>query len=105
MLLPTDLAANDYFGQSVAISGNWAIVGAHDADASGLPDTGAAYVFQLTDDKWVQKHKLQPADVGRDDRFGWSVAISGNQTIVGAYCCDAAGFPDAGAAYIFEAVV
>ncbi|NEP61320.1 MAG: PKD domain-containing protein, partial [Symploca sp. SIO2G7] len=100
-LQPPDLQRNDYFGYSVAISGEVAIVGAHLADAPGKPDAGVAYIFKLAGGTW-QQQKLQPPDLQRNDYFGWSVAISGEVAIVGTRLADAPGKPDAGAAYIFK---
>jgi hypothetical protein len=101
-LQPLDLGTNDYFGESVGISGNAAIVGAYNADAQGKSDCGAAYIFHLENGQWVQQHKLQPLDLGSSDLFGSSVAIAGNLAIVGAIYADVAGKGNAGAAYIFQ---
>ena len=38
----------DVFGFSVAISGNYAIVGAHGEDDAGGTDSGKAYVYQIS---------------------------------------------------------
>ncbi|NER21601.1 MAG: hypothetical protein F6J96_13055 [Symploca sp. SIO1C2] len=101
-LQPPDLQHSDYFGWSVAISGELAIVGALYTDAPGKVNTGAAYIFKLAGATWQQQQKLQPPDLQRDDQFGCSVAISGELAIVGAHSTDAPGKPDAGAAYIFK---
>ncbi len=55
-LQPNELQRSDYFGYSVSISGNWAIVGAYYADAAGSKyDAGAAYMFQFQNGVWQQK--------------------------------------------------
>ena len=79
-LSPLGDLPNDDFGHSVAISGNWAIVGAIGKDVN----KGAAYIYQLTGGTWARKEKLQPSDLEEGDNFGHSVAISGNWAIVGA---------------------
>jgi hypothetical protein len=95
---------NDWFGYSVSISGDVAIVGAVLEDAKGN-NAGAAYIFKRGDSGWVQKQKLTATDGAKDDQFGWSVSISGDVAIVGAWGKDG-GSKDpktnAGAAYIFE---
>ncbi len=99
-LVAEDGAANDYFGGSVSISGNIAVIGASLNDAQGR-DFGAAYVFvKGADGTWSQKAKLIAQDGGVDEFFGGSVAVSGGTAVVGS--------PDAGelnvgpgAAYIF----
>jgi hypothetical protein len=99
-LQPIDLGTRDYFGFSVSISGNFAIVGANHPDASGKHTASAAYIFHLENGKWVQQNKLQPLDLGSG--FGSSVAIAGNWAIVGAFAVDVAGKTDAGVAYIYQ---
>jgi hypothetical protein len=110
-LVASDRAANDHFGYSVAISGNYAIVGARFEDhnvggADSLSKAGAAYIFVRSVDTWTLQQKIVAPDRATDDLFGMSVAISGNYAIIGAYQEDedASGantFINAGAAYIF----
>lgn len=102
LLQPSDLVASDYFGYSVAISGNLAIVGAYMAEAPGKTNAGAAYIFALEDGKWVQKQKLQPGELAANDYFGYSVAIENDTAMVGAYLREDDGNANAGAVYVFE---
>jgi hypothetical protein len=100
-LLAYDGSIRKYFGSSVAISGNYAIIGAWYED--GIMK-GSAYIFErerVSDGNWTQKTKLLASDGGNGDKFGYSVAISGNYAIVAASADDDKG-TDAGAAYIFE---
>jgi hypothetical protein len=108
-LVAPDAQANDWFGRSVAISGDYAIVGAYGEDGgAGNPrtDAGASYIFHRTgDDTWDDGVKLVAPDAQAIDYFGSSVAISGDYAIVGAYLEDGgAGDPrtDAGTAYLFH---
>jgi hypothetical protein len=107
-LVATDAQANDYFGFSVALSGDYAIVGAFGEDGGdGDPatDAGAAYLFRRTGpNSWDSGTKLEAPDIQTDDRFGWSVTLSGDYAIVGAYLEDGGDddpATDAGAAYIY----
>ena len=97
-LLPSDGAADDQFGDSVAISGNTAIVGARYDDDFGSA-SGSAYLFDIT--TGAQLAKLLPSDGVADDQFGNSVAISGNTAIVGAQYNDDLG-SYSGSAYLFD---
>ena len=91
----------DFFGHSVAISGEYAIVGAFQEDANGN-NSGAVYVFQRTGtNTWDNGTKLVAFDGEPGDSFGISVAMDGQFAIVGANFEDARGL-DAGAAYIFR---
>lgn len=101
-ILAKDGATEDFFGFSVAISGDTAIVGAFKADdeANGT-DAGAAYVFTRFGAKWQQEAKLTAHDGQAGDTLGGNVAISGNTAVVGAIGHDANG-DNAGAVYVFE---
>ena len=91
-LIASDAEARDKFGNSVSISGNYAIVGAYQDDS----EKGSAYIFDVTTGAELQKLTASNADEG--DRFGYSVSISGNYAIVGAYQDDS----EKGSAYIFD---
>jgi|GEM_PF-2164936 len=96
-LTAADAAARDYFGNSVSISGDCAIVGAKRDDDNG-ENSGSAYKFSFDDGEWIQQAKLTADDGGENDRFGYSVSISGDNAIIGAYYGD----DGSGSAYIFQ---
>lgn len=85
-LQASDFANGDKLGDSVAIDGDYAIGGADLADKPGANDAGAAYIFVYDADNltWVEQQKLQPGDLTANNRFGFSVAISGDVAVVGA---------------------
>ncbi len=97
----SDAAAGDLFGFSVAISGNTALVGAR-WDDDGGPKSGSAYLFDVTTGNQIAK--LTADDAATDDIFGFSVAISGNTALVGAFRDDDGG-SDSGSAYLFENII
>ncbi len=99
-LLPDDGAVGDYFGYSVSISGDYAIVGAYKDDDNGT-DSGSAYIFQRTENGWIQMAKLLSEDGAAGDSFGRAVSISGDVVIVGADGDDDNGY-NSGSAYIFK---
>ncbi len=87
--------AGDEFGFSVAISGDTVVVGApeEDSTATGVNGdqldnsssrVGAAYVFIRTGGSWSQQAYLKASNPEFFDRFGYSVAISGDTLVVGA---------------------
>ncbi len=79
----SDTALNDNFGYSVAIDGDYAIVGAYLNDAIGV-DSGSAYIFKRSGSSWSEQAKLTASDGSANAGFGWSVAIDSNAVIVGA---------------------
>ena len=100
-LTATDGAANDLFGVSVAISGDYAIVGAYGDDIGANGDQGSAYVFFRSGSSWTQQQKLTAADGAVNDNFGIGVAISGDYALVGAYQDDIGANANQGSAYVF----
>ena len=98
-----DTSVTDYFGYSVAISNNYAIVSAPNEDEAGGSASGKAYIFNVSTGALV--HTLDnPNAYGTSavDRFGHSVAISGDRAIVGTFQEDDAGGSNSGKAYIFN---
>ena len=101
-LTASDAAVEDYFGHSVSISGNVAVVGAPYDDDAG-PFSGSAYVFEhnTVTGVWVEVQKLTASDADAYDAFGESVALEGSVAFVGAYHDDD-GDLNAGAVYVFD---
>lgn len=108
----SDRSLNDSYAYSVAISGNYAIVGGlmEDSDGNGLNnliDAGAAYILFNNEGNWVQIRKITAPVRGFGDAFGISVAIDGDYAVVGAFLDDEDAsegntVADAGAAFIFQ---
>ena len=98
-LTASDAAFFDFFGASVAVSGDTAVVGSP-ADGDG---SGSAYVFTRDGlGVWTEQHKLTASDAAADDQFGFSVAVSGDTVVVGSPGDDDAGPGSAsGSAYVF----
>ena len=100
-LTASDGAASDNFGYSVAVSGDTAVVGAHNDDTRGGVDAGSAYVFTRTGTTWTQQAKLTASDGAEGDFFGVSVAVDGDTAVVGAYGDDTRAGTDRGSAAVF----
>ena len=83
-LTASDSAANDYFGKSVALSGDTAVIGAEGEGDWEEAFQGAAYVFVRGGVAWSQQAKLTASDRAQFDRFGGSVALSGDTAVIGA---------------------
>ncbi|MBF0346438.1 MAG: FG-GAP repeat protein, partial [Magnetococcales bacterium] len=100
-----DAAIYDTFGHSVAISGDYAIIGApfDDNDANpGIYDTGSAYLFHKVDGVWTQQSKLLGSSQNWYDDFGYSVAIDGNIALVSSPFYDHSGYYDSGVVHVYE---
>jgi len=93
-LSASDPTLGKNFGDSVAINGDTAIIGAPGDNQW----TGAAYIFTRTGTTWTQQAKLTAGDGAVEDEFGFSVALSGDTAAVGA---SYAGNGWTGQAYVF----
>jgi hypothetical protein len=93
-LVPTDVAEEAYFGWSVAIEGDMAVVG-----APGVDDArGAAYVFVFGIERAFEDAKLTGSDAGVNDGVGRSVSIDNGVIVAGATW----GGADPRTIYLFE---
>ena len=95
-------STGDVFGRSIAIDGNYAIIGAAEDDAGGTL-SGKAYIFDVTTGTLL-KTLDNPNAYGThtDDNFGRTAAISGNYAAVGAHYEDDASGVNSGKLYIYE---
>ena len=99
-LTAVDAAPYDYFGASVSIAGDYAVVGAFGNEDNGS-DSGSAYIFMNNHNgSWSQQDKLTAEDAAADDYFGASVSIDGDHVVVGAHY-DGDNGSYSGSAYIF----
>ena len=100
-LLASDAAPIEYFGCSVSLSGDYAIVGAYWDDPITGTNSGAAYIFHRSGNDWTQEAVLSADDGAERDEFAYSVSLSGDYAIVGAKFDDDNGV-NSGSAYIFR---
>ncbi len=107
----TEITPGDRFGIAVALNGDRALVGADESGAGGNAG-GAAFVYEWNGSAWVQRQRLVASDRPPtfpdrwDERFGGSVALSGDHAVVGAQYArvdptDTSGPVERGAAYLF----
>ncbi|MCB0851843.1 MAG: T9SS type A sorting domain-containing protein [Bacteroidetes bacterium] len=112
-VVSTDRSLFDWFGVSVDISGDYAVIGSMQ-DAAGVnggssvPQAGSAYIFERgVAGGWNMAQKIVADDRTSFSSFGVAVAIDSNRIVVGAHQedYDTSGtnpLENAGAAYIYE---
>jgi hypothetical protein len=100
-LTASGVSTAHWFGNSVAISGDTAVVGALADGGLTTNQTGAAYVFVRSGTSWTQQARLVASDAENEDRFGTSLAISGDTVVIGSPQDDGPGGLSTGSAYIF----
>jgi FG-GAP repeat len=94
--------AGDNFGESVSISGNYAIIGAPGDDDGADSNQGSVSFFRYDGINWVLMQKITDITGDALDSFGNSVSISGNYAIVGAYLDNVGTNSFQGSASIYE---
>jgi hypothetical protein len=103
-LVASDAAVDDWFGCAVALSDAYALVGAYKYNQSTtIYDSGAAYLFDAA--TGAQIRKLTASDAGKQDWYGYAVAVSDAYAVVGAPNWDGIGTTrtDCGAVYVYAA--
>lgn len=96
--------ASDQFGYRVAIGDSYAVVAVPLEDSSGGTSSGVIYIYDLSDGSLAYT-VVDPNPYGTtaSDQFGYSVDMSGNTIVVGAYLEDDAGGTTSGKVYIIDA--
>lgn len=97
-IVASDGAADDYFGESVAIDGGTALVAAPQDDDLGS-NSGSVYVFDVVSGSEVRK--LLASDGSPNDGFGSAVTVLGSLAAIGAPGDDDFG-SSSGAVYLFD---
>lgn len=121
-LKASNTQSGDWFGYSVAVSGDTVVVGAHKENGAstgvngdqgnGEVWAGAAYVFVRNNGVWSQQAYVKPSNTDRTDYFGSAVAIDGDTMAISSIQEDSAatgvggnqaseGALDSGAVYVF----
>jgi hypothetical protein len=91
---------HDAFGQSIALRGTTALIGAVDVNNW----EGAIYVFTQTNGVWTEGQEFMADDGAPGDQatFGTAIMIDGDTAVIGALGATVNGHPNQGAAYVFK---
>lgn len=102
-LTASDGAYGDFFGVSVSLNGNTAVIGALGESPGSCcwGHSGSAYVFVNSSGVWIQQQKLTAGDGAGTDAFGESVSISGDTAVIGSPYKQVGSHYQQGAAYVF----
>jgi hypothetical protein len=100
-LVAAEGALEDFFGYSVAVSGDTAIVGAYLDDVGANVDQGSATVFTRSGNTWGLQAQLLAGDGAAGDYFGISVAVDGDMAVVGALGDDVGANQGQGSATVY----
>lgn len=110
-LKASNVGAGDQFGAAVDVDGDFLVIGSpHEAtDTPGINpqpndragSSGAAYIFQRIDDRWLEVAFLKPSRVTNSGNFGARVGISDNTVVVSAPRNDSPSLRSVGSAFVF----
>ena len=92
----------DRFGTSVSLRNDRAVIGAPFKTVDGKASAGEAFVFERSGDAWSFSEIITHDSLEAGDCFGWSVALSGDVSVIGAKLKDFEDRENSGAAYVFE---
>lgn len=101
MLTASHMSGGDFFGFSVSLQGERALIGAGNARGLDNTHTGSVYYFAFENESWVQKQEFFASDPTQSNRFGHSVSMYGDRALIG----DTSGTVndiDVGSAYVFS---
>ena len=100
-LAASDGATNDSFGESVALEGGTALIGAYNATINGHIWQGAVYFFTESNGSWSEGQKLTASDGTAGANFGNAVALNGSTALIGADASTVGSNTYQGKAYLF----
>lgn len=91
----------DQFGCAVAVSEQYAIVGARENDEADA-NAGRVMLYERTPDSWEEVASLVDPNGAAHDFLGYSVEIQGERAVAGAYAKDTLGLLNVGAVLVFD---
>ena len=99
-LRASDAGAGEFFGTSVSLDGDRALIGSIRADGLNA-DTGAAYLFERTAGNWSEQVKFSELESAAGDLYGSGVSLSGSHITIGSPNHDALG-ANSGQAFFYK---
>ena len=102
-IIASDAQATDFFGVSVSLYEDTALIGASGDDDNNLSSSGSVYVFTRSsaDGTFTQRSKFTPNNPGGSDRFGYSVSLHGDTALIGANGATVDDVYNSGCVYVF----
>ena len=101
ILTASDASSSDFFGSSVDLEGNRAILGAYARGCDAGFQCGAVYVFEFDGTVWDETAILTASDADEGGLFGYTISLSGDVALVGAPVADCPTGGSCGAAYAY----
>ncbi len=98
---------NSFFGYRLDVNGDYAVISAfrekRDAVGGGTTrNAGAVYIFQNIAGTWTEIKRMESPNRSQDGDYGASVAIDGDNIVVGEWNYDMSGMTNIGGAYVYN---
>jgi hypothetical protein len=84
VLSPDEVVAGDRFGEEIRYSDGLLAVGAPNADAAGIPNAGAIYVYRVNSDEYRLLDRLTAPNPQANDAFGRTFDMLEGRLVAGA---------------------
>ncbi len=72
------------YGSPLCVVGDVLVVGAH-RDAERGQSAGAAYLYTLIDNEWIEQSKIMPPSIEEYDQFGRMMGCSPDEVVISSY--------------------
>jgi hypothetical protein len=99
-------SGGDKFGRAVCIDADVIVVGSEERFLVGAGDPnykrGSVCVFRESGGTWSLEQKILDPNTGSNDKFGYSVSVSGDTFVAGSYKHDYGANAIAGAALVYK---
>ena len=100
---PPSITEGDRFGRAVDIDGDFIVIGADYYNlSSSAPGYGSAFIWHNDGTSWSEFQQINPPSGYNYDSFGNSVAIHGNNMIIGAVGASTDGDLNPGKVHFYE---
>jgi hypothetical protein len=76
--------SSEYFGKSIAVEGDRALIGAYGHDTGVGTNSGYVYDYRFEGGQWVEHRVIEASDAANEAWFGWQVAMDGPVAAVAA---------------------
>lgn len=90
-----------FLGETIAISGDTAVIGMPSYEEIGIGTFGTVYIFERSGETWLQVRQIATPEPTDGGQFGFSVDVYGSDLVIGARYENSYGHPSRGNVYVY----
>lgn len=98
---PNEILGSSEFGKDVKLKNGYLLIGAPKEPNTENEEMGAAYLFRLQGDQWVQEAKIKSSNASVESLFGNALDMNTNMMMIGAHQQEIDGI-NKGAVYFIQ---